>query len=81
MFLSGGNLPWINYAYDFGNGQWAGVKSRVEDQLKLLHEAGGNSLSKFVVSLFKSRFEIANQVGTRNSVWAQLVSGNVGENW
>ncbi|RUS73413.1 hypothetical protein EGW08_018819 [Elysia chlorotica] len=34
VFLSGGNLPWINYAYDFGNNQWAGVKSRVENQMK-----------------------------------------------
>ncbi|KAK3763449.1 hypothetical protein RRG08_053303 [Elysia crispata] len=44
VFLVGGNLPWINYAYDFGNNQWAGVKSRVEDEMKLLRDAGGNTM-------------------------------------
>ncbi|CAG5119408.1 unnamed protein product [Candidula unifasciata] len=48
VFLSGGNLPWISYAYDFGNGQWAGVKSRAEEQIKLLSEAGGNSLRLWI---------------------------------
>ncbi|KAK3785915.1 hypothetical protein RRG08_033023 [Elysia crispata] len=48
VFLSGGNLPWINYAYDFGNNQWAGVKSRVENQMKMLRDAGGNSLRLWI---------------------------------
>ncbi|BFZ24029.1 hypothetical protein BsWGS_27068 [Bradybaena similaris] len=48
VFLSGGNLPWISYAYDFGNGQWAGVKARAEEQIRLLHEAGGNSLRLWI---------------------------------
>ncbi|RUS82647.1 hypothetical protein EGW08_009600 [Elysia chlorotica] len=48
VFLSGGNLPWINYGYDYGNNQWAGVKGRVEDQLRMLRDAGGNSLRLWI---------------------------------
>ena len=54
VFLVGGNLPWINYAYDFGNNQWAGVKSRVEDEMKLLRDAGGNTMSKSTFDLTSS---------------------------
>ena len=52
VFLSGGSLPWINYAHDFGNNQWAGVKSQVENQMKMLRDAGGNTMSKNKFSSF-----------------------------
>ncbi|XP_059147582.1 mannan endo-1,4-beta-mannosidase-like [Physella acuta] len=48
VFLSGGNLPWISYAYDFGDGQWGSRKSQMEDQFKKLHEAGGNSMRLWI---------------------------------
>ncbi|GFR69945.1 endo-1,4-beta-mannanase 1 [Elysia marginata] len=48
VFLSGGNLPWINYGYDYGNNQWAEVKARVEKQMQMLHRAGGNSLRLWI---------------------------------
>ncbi|XP_012938873.1 mannan endo-1,4-beta-mannosidase [Aplysia californica] len=44
VFLSGGNLPWMSYGYDFGDGQWQRNKDRIEPQFKKLHEAGGNSM-------------------------------------
>ncbi|GFR71926.1 endo-1,4-beta-mannanase 1 [Elysia marginata] len=48
VFLSGGNLPWIQYAYDFGNNQWAGVKTSMENEMKLLRDAGGNTLRLWI---------------------------------
>ncbi|GFR82385.1 endo-1,4-beta-mannanase 1 [Elysia marginata] len=48
VFLSGGNLPWINYAHDFGNNQWSGIKHRVEKQMKMLRDAGGNTLRLWI---------------------------------
>ncbi|XP_059147585.1 mannan endo-1,4-beta-mannosidase-like [Physella acuta] len=48
IFLSGGNLPWISYAYDFGEGQWQYRKNQLADQLKKLHEAGGNSMRLWI---------------------------------
>ncbi|GFN85278.1 endo-1,4-beta-mannanase 1 [Plakobranchus ocellatus] len=48
VFLSGGNLPWIHYGYDFGNNQWSSVKSQVASQMKMLKDAGGNSLRLWV---------------------------------
>ncbi|KAK3785917.1 hypothetical protein RRG08_033025 [Elysia crispata] len=48
VFLSGGSLPWINYAHDFGNNQWAGVKSQVENQMKMLRDAGGNTMRLWI---------------------------------
>ena len=35
VFLSGTNAAWINYGYDFGNGQWdSTTKPLWEDELK-----------------------------------------------
>ncbi|XP_005100017.1 mannan endo-1,4-beta-mannosidase [Aplysia californica] len=48
VFLSGGNLPWINYARDFGNHQWSKVKPKIEEQIRLLHQAGGNTMRLWV---------------------------------
>ncbi|KAI8798260.1 mannan endo-1 4-beta-mannosidase [Biomphalaria glabrata] len=48
VFLSGANLPWISYAYDFGEGQFQYRKAQLENQLKLLHEAGGNSIRLWI---------------------------------
>ncbi|KAK3722347.1 hypothetical protein RRG08_041950 [Elysia crispata] len=48
VFLSGGNLPWIKYGYDYGNNQWAGVKAQVAKQLQMLRDAGGNSLRLWI---------------------------------
>ena len=48
MFLSGGNLPWIYYGYDFGEGQWANVKSKIENQIQQVHNSGGNSIRLWV---------------------------------
>ncbi|XP_012936320.2 mannan endo-1,4-beta-mannosidase [Aplysia californica] len=48
VFLSGANLAWINYARDFGNGQWARSKPKIEEQLRLLHQAGGNSMRLWI---------------------------------
>jgi len=48
VFLSGGNLPWIYYGYDFGDHQWNNVKSKIEDQLKQTQAAGGNSIRLWV---------------------------------
>ncbi|KAH9495209.1 hypothetical protein Btru_015665 [Bulinus truncatus] len=44
IFLSGASLPWISYAHDFGDGQFEQRKVKLERQLRLLKEAGGNSL-------------------------------------
>ncbi|XP_005106981.2 mannan endo-1,4-beta-mannosidase isoform X1 [Aplysia californica] len=48
VFLSGGNLPWINYAHDFGDGQWVRVRDQVSEQMRLLHDAGGNSMRLWI---------------------------------
>jgi len=48
VFLSGGNLPWIYYGYDFGEGQWSNVKSKIENQIKQVHNSGGNSIRLWV---------------------------------
>ncbi|KAK0058643.1 mannan endo-1 4-beta-mannosidase, partial [Biomphalaria pfeifferi] len=48
IFLSGGNLPWISYGYDFGDGQFQNIKSQMEEQLKKLFEAGGNSMRLWI---------------------------------
>ncbi|NP_001298233.1 mannan endo-1,4-beta-mannosidase-like precursor [Biomphalaria glabrata] len=48
IFLSGGNLPWIQYAYDFGDHQWDSRKGTFENQLTQLKNAGGNSIRLWV---------------------------------
>nr|3VUP_A Chain A, Beta-1,4-mannanase [Aplysia kurodai]3VUP_B Chain B, Beta-1,4-mannanase [Aplysia kurodai] len=48
VFLSGGNLPWMSYAYDFGDGQWQRNKNRIEPEFKKLHDAGGNSMRLWI---------------------------------
>jgi len=46
VFLSGTNLAWIHYAYDFGNNQYNGVRTQFEQVLRDIHNSGGNSIRK-----------------------------------
>ncbi|XP_050405040.1 mannan endo-1,4-beta-mannosidase [Patella vulgata] len=48
VFLSGVNLAWIHYAYDFGNGQFKNSRADMERYMKELHEAGGNSMRVWI---------------------------------
>jgi len=48
VFLSGGNLPWIYYGYDFGENQWQSRKSKIEEQIRMLSQAGGNSIRVWI---------------------------------
>lgn len=44
VFLAGINKAWEHYAYDFGNGQYNGVKARYEHVFQQLQAAGANSI-------------------------------------
>ncbi|XP_060595800.1 mannan endo-1,4-beta-mannosidase-like [Ruditapes philippinarum] len=44
VFLSGTNLAWVHYGYDFGNNQYSGVKTQFEQYLSQIHASGGNSI-------------------------------------
>jgi len=44
VFLSGGNLAWIDYGNDFGNGQSFSRRCDLQDYIKKISEAGGNSI-------------------------------------
>ena len=44
IFLSGANQPWMRYGSDFGNGSPAGHICELDDYLKKLSDAGGNSV-------------------------------------
>ncbi|XP_055894957.1 mannan endo-1,4-beta-mannosidase-like [Biomphalaria glabrata] len=48
IFLSGVNLPWISYAYDFGDGLFQQRKVQLEHQMRMLHDAGGNSMRLWI---------------------------------
>lgn len=52
VFLSGVNIAWNSYGYDFGNGQYAAnSKSTLESWLTQIGNSGGNSVRKFQCSL------------------------------
>ena len=44
VYLSGANLPWINFGNDFGNAQPNGKKCSLQDSLTFIRESGGNSI-------------------------------------
>jgi len=44
VFLSGANMPWINYGNDFGNNQSLGHRCQLESFVQNVSAAGGNSL-------------------------------------
>ena len=47
VFLSGANIAWYSYGYDFGNGQYAAnSKSTLESWLTQIANSGGNSVRK-----------------------------------
>jgi len=47
VFLSGANIAWNSYGYDFGNGQYvANSKSTLESWLTKIDANGGNSVRK-----------------------------------
>lgn len=47
VFLSGVNIAWNSYGYDFGNGQYAAnSKSTLESWLTQISNNGGNSVRK-----------------------------------
>ena len=49
VFLSGVNIAWNSYGYDFGNGQYAAnSKSTLEGWMNSISGSGGNSLRKFL---------------------------------
>lgn len=49
VFLSGANIAWKSYGYDFGNGQYeGGSKATLEAWLTQIANAGGNSVRKWL---------------------------------
>jgi mannan endo-1,4-beta-mannosidase len=51
VFLSGANIAWNSYGYDFGNGQYAAnSKSTLESWLTQIANSGGNSVRKFFLT-------------------------------
>ena len=44
VFLSGANLPWLNYGNDFGNAQPNGKACALQDRVADLRASGGNSI-------------------------------------
>lgn len=51
IHLSGPNIAWNSYGYDFGNGQYATNGPTLEQWIREIADAGGNSLSKCLKSL------------------------------
>lgn len=47
VFLSGVNIAWNSYSFDFGNGQYAQNGPILEQWIREISAAGGNSLRKF----------------------------------
>ena len=58
VFLSGVNIAWNSYGYDFGNGQYASnSKSTLEGWLNSISGSGGNSVRKLIeIDFFKILF-------------------------
>lgn len=47
VFLSGANIAWNSYGYDFGNGAYeANSKATLENWLTRIADSGGNSIRK-----------------------------------
>ena len=44
VFLSGANMPWINYGNDFGNNQTQGHRCALQSYIQNVSAAGGNSI-------------------------------------
>eukprot|EP00948_MAST-09A_sp_MAST-9A-sp1_P002901 g2901.t1 len=44
IFLSGANLPWVQYGDDFGNNQSTSVRQSLENAVNTVASAGGNSI-------------------------------------
>ena len=44
VFLSGANLPWINYGQDFGDGQSNGIACELQSFVTNVSKSGGNSI-------------------------------------
>lgn len=44
IFLSGMNIAWHNFGRDFGNGQYDGTGTTLEEYLRRIHINGGNSV-------------------------------------
>jgi len=44
VFLSGVNIAWIYYGWDFGNGNWANTRARYEQWLGTISASGGNTI-------------------------------------
>lgn len=57
VFLSGVNIAWNSYGYDFGNGQYAAnSKSTLESWLTRIDANGGNSVRKESQNVFYLMF-------------------------
>lgn len=50
VFLSGVNYAWLNYGSDFGNNYYQTTGPILEQWIRDIAEAGGNSLRKFSTS-------------------------------
>ena len=46
VHLSGPNIAWRSYGFDFGNGQYGTNGPELENWIREIASAGGNSLSK-----------------------------------
>lgn len=46
VFLSGVNIAWKSYGYDFGNGNYGGSGPTLEQWIRDITNAGGNTLRK-----------------------------------
>lgn len=51
VFLSGVNIAWVYYGWDFGNGNYENTRERLETWLGMVSAAGGNVVRKFTVRL------------------------------
>lgn len=48
VFLSGANIAWYSYGYDFGNGLYqSSTKETLETWLTMIANSGGNSVRKY----------------------------------
>jgi len=46
VFLSGTNIAWNSYGYDFGNNGYMNNGQKLEEWLEMVKQNGGNSVSK-----------------------------------
>lgn len=49
VYLSGANIAWVYYGWDFGNDNYAATRGRLEQWIRDISNAGGNTLRKFSV--------------------------------